>query len=122
MPALDTVAKVTAQARVLLQDTIEPYRYPDADLLTALNMGLLEARRLRPDLFLATPKVVPSYDLVDNTVVAIDQQYRMALVYFMVGQAQLRDEEDVTDVRSMLFLQKFSEVLISPLALIGTRQ
>ena len=121
MPALDTVAKVTAYARVLLQDTLEPYRYPDADLLAALNTGLMDARRLRPDLFLSSPKVTPSYEIVDNTVIAIDQQYRMALVYFVIGQAQLRDEEDVTDARAASFLAKFAEMMISPLTPQGIR-
>jgi len=53
MPALETVGQYLSEARRLLQDEYAPsYRYPDRDLVEALNIGLLEARRLRPDLFL----------------------------------------------------------------------
>jgi hypothetical protein len=130
MPALDTVGKIIGYARVLLQDTLVPYRYPDADLINALNAGLLDARRLRPDLFLYTPNDVPFYTAdndmlgipenpplptVLDEVVTIDQQYRMALVYFVAGQAQLRDEEEVTDARAAAFTTKFMSMLIEPM-------
>jgi len=114
MPALDTVGKITDYARVLLQDTLEPFRYPTANLIDNLNVGLLDVRRLRPDLFLYTSTDVPSYSATSE-IVDIDQQYRMALVYFVVGQTQMRDEEDVTDARAVLFMQKFSSLLTDPL-------
>jgi hypothetical protein len=114
MPALDTVGKVLDYSRILLQDTIEPYRYPTPQLIDILNFSLLDARRLRPDLFLATSTQVPFYT-DSNEVLTIDQQYRLALVYFIVGHAQLRDEEDVQDVRAAAMLEKFSSMLASPL-------
>jgi len=114
MPALDTVGKITDYARVLLQDTLEPYRYPTIDLINALNAGMLDARRLRPDLFLYFPNDVPSY-VATSEFVDIDQQYRMALVYFVAGQAQFRDEEDVTDARAAAFTSKFMSMLIEPM-------
>ena len=113
MPALDTVGKVMDYVRVLLQDTLEPYRYPIEDLIVALNMAMLDARRLRPDLFLYTPTEVPFYSITSE-VIDIDQQYRMALVFFVAGQAQFRDEEDVQDARAAAFLQKFSQMLTEP--------
>ena len=130
MAALDTVGKIIGYVRVLLQDTIEPYRYPDVDLITALNAGFLDARRLRPDLFLYSSTNVPFYSPVQelvgipenppvpsylDAVIDIDQQYRMALVYFILGQAQFRDEEDVQDARAALFMAKFSQMLTDPM-------
>jgi len=114
MPALDTVGKIVDYSRVLLQDTLEPFRYPTADLINELNAGLLDARRLRPDLFLYTSTDVPSYSATSE-IVDIDQQYRMALVYFIAGQAQLRDEEDVTDVRAIAFISRFTTMLTEPM-------
>src|SRR5437016_3051498 len=93
-----TVSSFLAAARTLLQDTVQPYRYPDADLVAALNLGLTAARRLRPDLFIGvTP--FPRFDGNDNDtdMVPIDDMYRLSLVYFIVGHAQLRDEEDTQD-------------------------
>jgi len=130
MAALDTVGKVTSYVRVLLQDTIEPFRYPTEDLIAALNMALLDARRLRPDLFLYSPTEVPFYSSVQeivgipenppvpsylDAVIDLDQQYRIALVYFIVGQAQLRDEEDVQDARAAVFINKFNSMMTDPL-------
>lgn len=108
MAYLDTVADYVAEARILLQDTISPYRYADADLYNALNIAQYEALKLRPDLFLTSDTVaLTNYTAVDATVVPIDQRYRQAFVYFMCGLAQLRDEENTQDTRSAVFMQKF---------------
>ena len=50
--ALDTVQDYIDRARVLLLDEVEDYRYSTESLVDALNEGILEMRRLRPDLFL----------------------------------------------------------------------
>ena len=66
---------------MLLQDQVETYRYSNAELLQALNMGILTARRLRPDLFIGVAAAdLPEYDTVDSTAVDIDVQYRTAFV------------------------------------------
>jgi len=111
--ALDTVSDYVTAARVLLQDQISPYRYPDPDLVQALNMGVLEARRLRPDLFLTSFSSLPSFTTNDATAVNIDPQYRVSFVYYICGQAQLRDEEDTQDARATVFLNKFVAQLLS---------
>jgi hypothetical protein len=51
MTALVTVADYVSDARVLLQDTVEPYRYADTELVTGLNFALMECRKQRIDLF-----------------------------------------------------------------------
>ena len=47
-----TVAGYLSIARLSLQDAVAPYRYPDTTLLNALNIGLSEMGRIRPDMFL----------------------------------------------------------------------
>lgn len=114
MAALETVADYLTQARSLLQDAVAPYRFPDADLIEYLNMGLLEVRKLRPDLMLATPTNIPSYSAASPaTVVDMDPQYRVALLYFTVGQAQLRDQEEVSDARALAFITNFTTQLLA---------
>jgi len=111
--ALDTVTDYVREARVLLQDQVETYRYSNAELLQALNMGILTARRLRPDLFIGVAAAdLPEYDTVDSTAVDIDVQYRTAFLYFMVGHAQMRDEEDTQDQRAAAFIGKFTQQLM----------
>jgi hypothetical protein len=116
MPALDTVAQYLTEARRLLQDQNTPYRYPDVDLVDAINIGLQEARRLRADLFIPQDFVVPYLDTsgtLDTTAqVPLDVMYRPALVFYIVGRAQIRDDEATTDARSSAFIQKFISQLL----------
>jgi hypothetical protein len=116
--ALDTVGQYLEEARRLLQDEISPYRYPDDDLVDALNIGLLEARRLRADLFLPLFEI----EWFDPTVaiattkakpVTFDPMYRQALVYYICGRAQLRDDEPTTDQRASAMLTKFTSQLLA---------
>lgn len=111
MATLDKVSDYVTASRVLLQDTVAPYRYPDADLVLALSMGILDARRLRPDLFINVT-TLPFFTANDGTLVAIDQQYRNAFVYYMTGMAQLRDDEDTQDARAAAFMGKFTAELV----------
>ena len=116
MATLDTVAKYVTSARVLLQDDgTSPYRYSDVELVLALSFALLEARRLRPDLFINyfyEEAAFPAFTTNDTTAVDIDVQYRMAILYYIVGHAQLRDAEDTQDTRAGGFLKMFSSHML----------
>lgn len=106
--ALETVADYLAQARVLLQDTYGPaYRYPDQDIVQALNLGLIRARQLRADLFLLTDGVIPYFDAPNDAPVPFEPMYREGLLNFIVGQIQLRDAEDTVDSRAAAFKNAF---------------
>lgn len=107
--ALGTVQEYVRQARVLLQDTVEDYRYPTVDLVDALNRGFLEIRRLRPELVRGYFKTgLPDFSASALTAtVPMDEQYRVALLYYICGQAQLRDDENTQDARASQFIQKF---------------
>lgn len=96
---LETVADYVTQARVLLQDTVADYRYPDIDIVNALNMGIIRARQTRADLFLPDD-TVPYFTANNSAPVNIDIQYRHGLLLFIVGQIQLRDDEETTDARA----------------------
>jgi hypothetical protein len=111
--ALETVGDYIMEARVLLQDLYTPYRYGDAELVFALNTALQEVRRLRADLLL------PSFDIPyfpatpTTTKVDFEPMYRNALVYYIVGRAQLRDDEATTDARAASLLTKFTAQMLS---------
>ena len=111
MPALDTVADYIAECRRLLQDEDTPPRYPDSDIVENLNMALLEARRLRADLFLPMGFEQPFYDAsgaIDLTAkVNFEPMYRPSLIYYIVGRTQLRDDEETTDQRASALMNKF---------------
>lgn len=110
---LETVADYIEDARTLLLDVISPYRYDDASLLVALNVSLLEGRRLRPDLFVfSCGNKVPAFFTVDASVVPVEEQFRLAFLHGLVGHALERDQEDVQDTRSQAFLLYMSNLLI----------
>lgn len=113
--ALDTVQDYVDRARVLLLDQNIPYRYPDLDLVEALNMGILEARRLRPELLKSYFNTsLPDFSTGSmGASVPIDPMYRVAFVYYICGQAQLRDEENTQDSRAAVFLNKFMSQMIT---------
>ena len=106
--ALKKVSDYVVEARVLLQDRISPYRYDDATLVSALNLSLLEGRRLRGDLFVYSEEEdgeVQSFtDAESGQEVLIEQQFRQAFLNGMVGYTLERDQEDIEDKRAAMFL------------------
>lgn len=112
MSTLKHVEDYIEDARTLLLDETEPFRYDDPSLLRAFNMTLLRARALRPDLFVYKyGDDVPSYSAIDSTDVCIEPQFRLALVYGLMGHALARDEEDVQDARAETFMETFEMML-----------
>lgn len=116
--ALDTVQDYIDRARVLLLDQVQPYRYPTEDLVENLNMGILEARKLRPDVLQSYLRTtLPDFSVSDlNAAVNVDPQYRVAFVYYICGHAQLRDDENVQDSRAVTFLNKFTSQMLTLMA------
>lgn len=112
MAALDTVADYVTQARVFLQDQVPPYRYPDVDVVQALSMAMLEARKLRMDLFIGQ-STIQSFTVNDTTPVLVDPMYRVAFVYYIIGSLQLRDDENDQDQRAQAFMNMWTAKLLS---------
>jgi hypothetical protein len=120
MPVLDTVNDYVSDARTLLQDTLAPFRYADPDLVTALNVTLLEASRLRPDLFLGRTKqanLLQGFTVTDNTntpstQVDMELPFRLGIVHGVCAHALMRDQEDVQDARASAFLNIFNIILV----------
>jgi hypothetical protein len=114
---LGTLGGILDQCRTLLMDTDTlggEYRYSNDSLVTNLNMGLWEMYRIRPDIFLELNFQVPQFvSALPDTPIEIEPQFVPALVYYVVGMAQLRDDEGTQDSRAGGFLQKFTAMLIS---------
>jgi hypothetical protein len=115
--ALDTVAMFITEARALLLDEAVPYRYSDASLISALNMGIEESYRLRPDMWLSFFELpLPQYLATSPTdAVVIPKGFKSAFLFYMVGLMQLRDDEGASDSRAGSMLQAFaSKLLVVP--------
>lgn len=114
--ALATIDDYISDGRTLLQDVIQPYRYDDASLVTAMNVTLLEGRRLRPDLFVYNKlpngaQGVQSFQARDGTVLVMEEQFRLAFLHGMIAHALERDQEDVQDERASTFMGIFNSLL-----------
>ena len=122
----EVVGDYITDARTLLQDEVEPYRYETLDLVNALNLVLFDVRRLRPDLMVDYLDSVPQYDWNDssstttgvdstnptwNNWVPMEQAFRKALVYGIVAHAMSRDQEDIDDDRANANMKTFENIL-----------
>lgn len=109
MARLETVGQYLAESRRLLQDEVTPYRYPDADMVEALSICLMEVRRLRPDLLLPRFEIqdIDPATFTPDDPVAFEPMYRPSIVYYIVGRMQLRDDENTQDARAASLLNKF---------------
>lgn len=134
-----TVGDYLQDVRVLLQDTIRPFRYDNDSLVTSLNLALLETRRVRPDLFLnyldATPQFSANTADPDDTIegspqdpytdavtdpadqlytlfVPMEEQFRVALVHGTAGHAFMRDQEDIQDAHATDYMRVFYKILL----------
>ena len=107
-----TISDYVEAIRAVLQDVTVPTRYADMDILVGFNMMLLEARRLRADLFVSKWGAhVPRFSAVDGSEVNMDAQFRLGFVYGAAAYVMTFDAEDVQDARANSFMERFSSIL-----------
>jgi hypothetical protein len=94
------------EARSQLQDDQEGcYRYPDEMLLNALNRGLQDLGRMRPDAFFdlysGNSLNVPEITVLDwGDIVTIPAVFVPPLVMYVTAQAEYSEDDYVTDGRA----------------------
>lgn len=109
---LHTISDYMESIRAVIQDQLDPPRYADTDILTGFNMMLLEARRLRADLFVNKwGNDVPHYDNNDGSVVPMEPQFRLGFVFGAAAYVLTFDAEDVQDKRATDFMDFFHTIL-----------
>ncbi len=120
-----TYQDVITEARVLLQDTDSTsYRNSNETLIQILNRALQALGRTRPDAFyelygnnsLGVPELVESNPAAGQTVwtttFGLELQFFSPLVSYVVGVAEIIDDEYSEDGRAALMLQSFKNELI----------
>lgn len=112
-----TYATLLTEAREILQDTVEPYRYSDDLLVNKLNRGLQSMARIRPDAFWDTftngDIVVPEVTLAGiDTTFPLQMQFYSPLVSFIVAWAEIVDDEFTNDGRAAALLANFKTELV----------
>lgn len=120
-----TYQDVVTEARVLLQDTVDTsYRYSDTTLIAMYNRGLQALARIRPDACydlyddnsLNVPELVESAPGTGQTAwtddFALEMQFFNPLVHYVVGMAEIVDDEYSEDGRAMMLLNQFKANVI----------
>jgi len=123
--ATRTYENLVTEARKLLQDTdTNLQRYTDETLIEILNRGLRDLGTMRPDVFydlfsansLNVPEVVESgagVDQIDWTdVFTLEFQFYTPLVAYVVGIAEITDDEYSVDGRAALLMGQFRNQVI----------
>jgi len=113
-----TYQSAVNEAREILQDTVEDYRFPDTTLLNILNRALQELARIRPDAFWATfatdDIVVPEVTVATLTsVFPFPMQFFLPVVSFIVAWAEVLDDEFTLDGRADMLLKQFKTQVLS---------
>jgi hypothetical protein len=123
--ATKTYENLVTEARKLLQDTdTNLQRYTDETLIEILNRGLRDLGTMRPDVFydlfaansLNVPEIVESgagAGQIDWTdVFTLEFQFYTPLVGYIVGIAEIFDDEYTADGRAALLLNQFRNQVI----------
>lgn len=117
-----TINSLCGEARALLQDVIPTgsvngTRYSNQDLLDAFNDAVQQIRVKRPDAFLgmglrtAVP-IFTTTDLTAGTPFPIDNGFYPAVLYYVVGRCELREDTFSDNGRAISLMNKFvSQIL-----------
>jgi len=94
-------------ARVILNDEAGD-RYTDEDLISDMNSAISMTKMLRPDVF-KLGEALPEFttaDLNQNpaTDFPLPDIFYQSFVYYLAGNAELRDDEFAVDNRAMTLL------------------
>jgi hypothetical protein len=105
------VNDVFVGVRDILQDAAGG-RYLDADLLRYINDAMLEARSVRPDLFVrrfGQPLVVVTDKGNDFP---LPDQFYPAVVFYVAGRAEMRDDEYAVAGRAQALVETYRAKLV----------
>lgn len=98
-----TIGDIITDARVILNDSAGD-RYTDAQLISDLNNAISTTKSLRPDVFILG-EALPEYTTADLAEdFPLPEIFAQSFVYYLTGNAELRDDEFAVDNRAMTLL------------------
>ena len=106
------VSDMLSRVRETLQD-LDGTRYPQDQLIGYMNDAVLEARSIRPDLFVGSYAAAIA-DVTDPTAAfPLPDQFFPAVCFYVCGRAELRDDEFAVDGRAATLLSTFGKKLVA---------
>jgi uncharacterized protein DUF6682 len=101
-----TYQSVVDLARIPLNDA-DKTRYPDADLLSYANQGMLTIIKRRPDLFIGMFASLPDGEKALTDSFPLDAGYVQTIADYTTARAEMADDEHVDSGRAALYVQLF---------------
>jgi hypothetical protein len=101
-----TYQSVVDLARIPLNDS-DAVRYPDVDLLSYANHGVLAVTKRRPDLFVGNYANLPTGEALLGDTFPLPAEYVQTLADYVVARAELADDEHTNSGRAAAFAQLF---------------
>src|SRR5688572_6247731 len=109
--AFDTLDEYTDRIKLLAND-VDGVRYGAEAYVQAVNVGVLEAFRIRPDFYREGEDAVPSFTVeAPDADIDFPKQYAMHLIVFCVGWLELIDSEGNEDQRAAALISSFQAKL-----------
>ena len=105
-----SIDQALVDARVILNDSAGD-RYTDAELVSDLNSAISMTKMLRPDVFILG-EALPEFTVADleqfpATDFPLPEIFYQSFVYYLAGNAELRDDEFAVDNRAMTLLTAY---------------
>jgi len=98
------------EARVVLQDGDETcYRYPDSMILNALNRGLNDLERIRPEAYWERGGVpeITTENWTATVALDLDMRFYEPLMWYIVGSMDLSEDAYVQSGRAAANFNRF---------------
>lgn len=106
------VSHLLGRVREILQDQ-DGTRYPQTELLGYMGDAVIEARSIRPDLFVGR-YATPIVDVTDPAAAfPLPDQFFPAVCFYVAARAELRDDEFAVDGRAAMLLSTLGKKLIA---------
>jgi hypothetical protein len=100
------VSDLIFQTREVLQDMAGD-RYTDDRIIRALNLGVLDLRRVRPDVFIGRYHEPTFQATLPGEVFPLPSEIVPSLIKYMAGWVELADDEYTNDGRAAALLGAF---------------
>lgn len=105
-----SIDNALTEARVILNDA-DAGRYTDVQLISDLNNAISVTKSIRPDAFILG-EALPEFTTADlaqtpETDFPLPEIFFQSFVYYLAGNAELRDDEFAVDNRAMTLLSVY---------------
>lgn len=108
-----TIGDIVSQARTIVNDTFEPYRYLQSDVILYVRDAVRHLNRVRPETRYVDGRLSDYVlELEEDTEIPVDRRFEESLVLYTVYRVYQEDDSDTVNLQlGQTYLQR-SEALM----------